>query len=576
MKQPGNGIQEARLANLTHAIPKIDIAAFCTSSDVAAAIKTAAMDRRMARATVAVKHGGVADAAAFYSGTSSPNLVVVEANDDKDHLMADLAALALECITGTKVIVVGRSNDVDLYRELLQAGVSDYIVAPFEPMAFVTAVSRSFRTSAEDKLGRITAFMGAKGGTGSSTVAHNVAAALAERGDTDVLVADLDLQFGTLGLNYDIDSPQGMADVLEAAGRVDEVLLARLAVKRAERLHLLQASGDLNKSFNVKEEDADRLLDIARSSSWHLIVDLPHIWTQWTKKTLLSADEIVITATPELASMRNAKNMIEFLKKARPNDAPPRLVLNKIGVPKSPEIKLKDFAAAVGVEESICIPFDPQLFGKAANDGRMIVESARNSKPARAMSDLAGRVSSQKDKMSRKPFSLQGLLGSFKRQRSKSDLKQKVKDLGNSNAGVSAVEFALVAPVLALALVAMADVGLALYERMTIDHVLRAGAQAAMSDPGEKPVLNVLQSTLSQSPTPSNLTFDMVKRYCACPEDADVEPASAPACGTVTCANSAPQYVYYRMAASKTYEAMSLPEVLPDFQLSSSVQVQVR
>ncbi|MDZ5696203.1 AAA family ATPase [Chelativorans sp. M5D2P16] len=561
-----------------HAIPKVDITAFCISPDLAEAIRTGALDRRMARASVSVKEGGMIQAASFYRGTPSPNLVVVECHEEKSKLMEELEALALECIAGTKVIVIGSSNDVNLYRELTEAGVDDYLVAPVAPMAFVEAVSRCFRNSVEEKLGRIIAFIGAKGGSGSSTIAHNVAAAMVSRSDADVLVADLDLQFGTVGLNFDVDSPQGMADVIEGANRVDEVLIRRIAVKHSERLHLLPVNAAFDRSFNLKEEDIDRLLDVARSSSWHLVLDIPHLWTPWTKKALLSADEIVITATPDLASMRNAKNIIEYLKKTRPNDPSPRLVLNRVGTPKMPEVKLKDFTAAVGVEQWVTIPFDAQAFGKAANEGRMVTKVARGSKAARALSELAWRVSGQRDKRSGKKFRLQALLGIFRRQRKQDGLslrKGKAAELAASESGVSAVEFALVAPVLAFSLVAMADLGLALHERMAIDYALRAGAQAAMSDPGEAEVYKVMQSALGQAGAPAAVSFDLVRRYCACPEDADISPADAPAC-TVSCAGSASPFVFYRLEASKTYDAMSLPEILADFRLSSSAQVQVQ
>ncbi|TGQ31062.1 TadE family protein [Mesorhizobium sp. M00.F.Ca.ET.216.01.1.1] len=156
-------------------------------------------------------------------------------------------------------------------------------------------------------------------------------------------------------------------------------------------------------------------------------------------------------------------------------------------------------------------------------------------------------------------------------------LRQKFRDWRRSEEGVSAVEFALIAPVLGAALIAAVDVGLALYQRMTIDHVLRAGAQAAMSDPGADQVLKVLQSTASKNfppvgAEPSALTFDPPPvRYCACPENANVDPAAAPLCST-TCANSAPTFIYYRMAAQKTYDSMFIPE----FPLSSTMQVQIR
>jgi pilus assembly protein CpaE len=82
----------------------------------------------------------------------------------------------------------------------------------------------------------------------------------------------------------------------------------------------------------------------------------------------------VIVATPDLASLRNAKNIIELVKQSRPNDTPPRLVLNQVGQPKRPEIPVKDFAETMGFEVSAVLPFDPLLFGTAANNGQMLME----------------------------------------------------------------------------------------------------------------------------------------------------------------------------------------------------------
>ncbi len=559
-------------------IPKVDIAVFCQSEEVREAIGTAAIDRRMARATVAVKAGGIKEAAALYGGVTSPNLVVVESDEGEARLMAALETLAMECVTGTKVIVIGRSNDVGLYKKLLDAGVSDYLVTPLEPMDFVAAVHRCFRHSTEEKLGRIVAFVGAKGGTGSSTLAHNVAYAMSKRVDADVLLADLDLQSGTLGLNFDIEAKHGMVDVLQSPDRLDDVLLRRLAVSYTDRLHLLPATTDLDKFINLREEDVDHLLDVARSSSWHVVVDLPYALTQWTRKILLEADEIVITATPDLAGMRNARSLVDFLRKARPNDPPPRLVLNKVGTPKLQEIKPKDFLAAVGLEESVSFAFDPSLFGAAANNGRLVIESAPDSKAGKAIVSLAWRVGGTRERRTRVKGMKALLQQVFKRGKPKASsvLRKKAGELKTSEAGASAVEFALIAPVLALGLVATADIGLAIHERMTIDHVLRAGAQAAMADPGAVQVQKVLVSTLAQSPGLASTTLPEVKRYCACPENADVAPEAAPQCGTVPCANAKPQFVYYRLEASKSYRPMSLPAVLPTFDLGSSMQVQVQ
>ncbi|TGQ31063.1 MULTISPECIES: AAA family ATPase [unclassified Mesorhizobium] len=378
-------------------VPRVAIGAFFTSPEIAAVIEDAAGDRRMSRAHVSVKPGGIAAATALYHETPPPSLIIVESRAEQRALFAELEALAEECLPDTKVIVIGHANDVALFRELLQHGVSDYLVAPLAPLSLIAAVSRIYRHTAEQRLGRVTAFIGARGGAGSSTVAHNVASSMASLFDTDVLLADLDLPFGTVGLDFNLDPVHGMVDILHGADRVDEVLLDRLAAKPTKGLQILAATSALEKAYDLKESDLERLLEIAQTAARHLVLDLPQTWTSWVKKTLQSADEIVITATPDLGSMRNAKHLAEFLRHSRPNDVPPRLVLNQVGVPKRPEIKPADFAAAVGLEPNICIPFDAQLFGTASNDGRMIVETAGKMQVARAFENLGRTIAGQRD-----------------------------------------------------------------------------------------------------------------------------------------------------------------------------------
>jgi pilus assembly protein CpaE len=111
------------------------------------------------------------------------------------------------------------------------------------------------------------------------------------------------------------------------------------------------------------------------------------------RRTLIAADEVVVVATPDLASLRNAKNMMDLIRQGRPNDAPPRLVLNQVGVPGRPEIPAKDFGAALGVHPSLIIPFDAKTFGAAANNGQMILDAAAKTKAAEAFQTLAQIVS---------------------------------------------------------------------------------------------------------------------------------------------------------------------------------------
>ena len=119
---------------------------------------------------------------------------------------------------------------------------------------------------------------------------------------------------------------------------------------------------------------------------------------------MVGADDIVLVAAPDLANLRNAKVMMDVLRAARPNDRKPKLVLNMVGVPKRPEISPADFSKAIDCEISAVIPFEPQLFGTAANNGQMIAEVQANGKINEAFVDLArvliGRVETKKQRNS--------------------------------------------------------------------------------------------------------------------------------------------------------------------------------
>jgi pilus assembly protein CpaE len=378
-------------------IPRITIQAFCDTPEIAGTIETAAMDRRMSRAHVKVHTGGLNAATEFYRSAPTPNLIMVETRLEVEELIASLDSLAGVCDAGTKVLVIGHSNDVRLYRELLKRGVSEYLVTPADVMMIITAISGIYHEPGAEKLGQVYAFIGAKGGVGSSTIAHNVAWTMARLFGSDVILADLDLPFGTAGLDFNLDPPQGISEAVFGADRLDEVLLDRLLAKCEEHLSLLAAPAALDKAYDFNEEAFDQVLEIVQANVPTVVLDIPHLWTAWARKTLIAADEVIVTAMPDLANLRNAKSIIDLLKQARPNDTPPKLILNQVGVPKRPEIKPDDFAAALQISPIAAIPFDPLLFGTAANNGQMIAEASAKTTISDVFTDVAQVVSGRKE-----------------------------------------------------------------------------------------------------------------------------------------------------------------------------------
>jgi pilus assembly protein CpaE len=387
-------------------IPRISIQAFCEDPKTAEVLQAATADRRLAKSHVSVHMGGAPAAVAHYLESPTPNLIIVETTLPRNQMLAELDRLAECCDAGTKVVVIGHMNDVVLYRELLKRGVSEYLIAPVTPMQCIESLSNLYNNPATDPVGNVIAFIGAKGGVGSSTVCHNAAWAMSEILKSDVVVADLDLAFGTTGLDFNQDPVQGIAEALQSPERLDEVLLDRLLTKCSERLSIFAAPVVLDRDYEISADACDIVLDIVRQNVPFVAVDLPHTWTPWVKRVLLQADEIVLTAVPDLANLRNAKNLIDLLKQNRTNDGPPRLVMNMVKMPKRPEISVKEFSAALDLEPGQVIEFDSETFGLAANNGQMIEEFSGKAKAAQQFRELALALAHRKEQKEDKKKSL--------------------------------------------------------------------------------------------------------------------------------------------------------------------------
>ena len=373
-------------------VPRISIHAFCEFPDTGTALEQAGTDRRLSKAHLTVQLGGIDAAVEHYTGQVTPNLLIVETKLHGAEALAALDRLAEVCDPATKVVVVGRQNDVELYRELMRRGASEYLVAPLAPLQLIEVISGLYLDAGSNPIGRVVAVVGARGGVGSSTLAHNIGWCIAEEMHINTTIIDLDLPFGTVGLDFNDEASQGVVDALSAPERLDDVLLDRLLLKRGEHLSLFTAPATLEREQDAAPEAYEAVVHAVRQAIPCVILDLPHVWQPWVKAVLLAADDVVIVATPDLTSLRNAKNIIDLLKTARPNDAPPRLVVNQIGIPKRPEIPTKDFAETMGLDPSALIAFEPQLFGQSANNGQMVIETSPKAPVSEAMRSLCRAI----------------------------------------------------------------------------------------------------------------------------------------------------------------------------------------
>src|SRR6478736_678782 len=405
-----NAAAEAHIAPA----PRISLQAFCETVESAAAVQAAGEDRRLGKAHVKIQMGGIGAAIEAFRNSPTPNVILIEMDARATDILGGLDQLAEHCDAATRVIVMGRVNDVLLYRELTRRGVSEYLMTPVSTIDVVRAVCHLFSAPDAKPVGRIVAVVGAKGGVGASTVAHNVAWAIGRDLTIESVVADLDLPFGTAGLDYNQDPPQGIADAVFSPDRVDTAFVDRLLSKCTDHLSLLAAPATLERVYDFGAEAFDSIFDTLRATMPCIVLDVPHQWSGWTKRALIAADDILIVAAPDLANLRNTKNIYDLLKSSRPNDRAPLYCLNQVGIPKRPEIPASEFAKAIESPPIASIPFEPQMFGSAANNGQMIAEISANQRTTEMFLQIAQRLTGRGETKKPKGSFLSPLIGKLR------------------------------------------------------------------------------------------------------------------------------------------------------------------
>jgi pilus assembly protein CpaE len=380
----------APLAAKGYAHPKVHV--FCEEDGTTGHTVLTLHHRRLGAGEIRVFKGGLLAAKSAYERVPSPELIVIETHLKHEKMLASLDDLATVCEANTRLIIIGQINDVHLYRSLIRRDISDYLIAPLAPGQLAASIRAALQTNNTGLAGRSIVVIGAKGGCGASTICHNTGWALAEMARCDTVIADFNLAFGTLGLNFNQDSGHGLSSALAAGQKLDTSMMEKLVAKCSDHLSLLTASYALNAEPDIDRASALQIASLLRQTSQAALLDLPGGWHDWSQALIEQADDCVVVAEPDLANLRNAKNLIDAIRATRDADRSPFLVMNKVGMPRRPEITVKDFAGAVDLSPSLVIGFDARAFYTAANNGLMIGELTPKAKPAAQFLRLARQL----------------------------------------------------------------------------------------------------------------------------------------------------------------------------------------
>jgi len=340
-----------------------------------------------------IMRGGIAKAIETLGAERSPNILIVDISG-LDLPISQVHALAEVCEPGVTVIAIGNRNEIGLYRDLLHAGVSDYIVKPLTPQLIARALNQ--RTAPGDanliqkKLGTMTALIGARGGVGTTTLAVNLAWHLANRQSRRVALIDLDLQTGDCALAFNIKPTPGLREALVNPTRIDSTLLERVMTPVGQRLFVLSSEEPLRADLDIAADAVDTLVGALREQFHYVIVDVPRIPATPYWRALETADFRIIVGDQTLRSVRDIVRLRDALGEG---DGKQRngFVVNRFGEGGRHAVTLREMQHVLGLQPRTVIPFLPSVFAAATNGTR--VAAARRSKFADAIATLVLELS---------------------------------------------------------------------------------------------------------------------------------------------------------------------------------------
>lgn len=366
------------------------LTAFVTDDQSEDAIRVALQE--LAREPASIQRGDVTRAIAHLGAHRSPHLLIVDIGNIALPL-SKIQTLAEVCEPGVRVIAIGNRSEIGLYRDLVHAGVSDYIVKPLTPDLVTRAVKLAIGegpAEASRKLGKAIAVLGTRGGVGTTTVAVNLAWHLANRVGRRVALVDLDLQTGDCGLALGLSPASGLREALENPQRVDGLYLERIMATYGERLFVLSGEESLADDLRFPADGVEKLLTTLQADFHYVVLDLPRTPSAVTQRALDMAALRVIVADESLRAAREIGRLRPVLAH---DGAEGRnlLVINRSREKRPGYVPQREFLGAVEMKASVVMPLIKNMRATAAEYGAPA--AAHRGPVAEAVASLAGEIS---------------------------------------------------------------------------------------------------------------------------------------------------------------------------------------
>ena len=310
-----------------------------------------------------------------------PDIIIHEIDGDKEKDLQDLEKILQEFAHQVTVYVTYKNGDMETMRRLMRAGVQDAFPQPIQTQELVDNVTnilsekRARLSKSKGGKGGVISFISAKGGTGSTTIAMNVAEMLANTFKAKVLLVDLDVQLGDVALLLDLMPNNNVMEALLQPNRVDPVFLKALITKHDSGLDILASPADLSPMGMISPEGVTHLIDAASELYDFVILDVPRILTSWTMAALRYSDPVMVVGQNNLSTIRNTKLLLDKIE----HEGIPAAnieVINNRAMAKQGSVSIDKLKETLNIER----------IHKASNDYKTSVHSQNQGQPVQDVS----------------------------------------------------------------------------------------------------------------------------------------------------------------------------------------------
>jgi pilus assembly protein CpaE len=335
---------------------------------------------------------------------SPPRVLILDVSESTAPI-AELSAARSVGGTDLKLLALGTVNDVGLFRDLLQAGASDYLVKPLSREALAIGLEKQSSGPGGGPgagLGQVVVFIGSRGGVGTTTAAVGCAWLLADKRKENTALVDLDLHFGTVALNLDTDPGTGLCEALEQPSRIDALFVDRATVKASDTLRILASEAAVAETLMIDAGAIDVLLyELRRKFTW-VVIDLPR-WVTPTQRVVLgAASRVVIVCERSLAGLRDTIRLQTLMREHAPQTQV--LMVDTGASSERATVGKSEFEKAVGKSLDVTLSHDAKSAAAATNAGQPLPLAAPRSNVARELEQLIGAFAGASETQKRKIF----------------------------------------------------------------------------------------------------------------------------------------------------------------------------